>query len=303
MKKNLFTILCLAYTFFLNAQVTSASMSGKVVSPKGETLLGTAVVATHVPTGTKYSVICDENGVFHIENMTTGGPYTVKSSLVGYQEDIQAEVFLSLGNTAKVNFTLIEANTELKTIEVLSKKNNLFDGRRSGTQTNIGREAVENMPTLSRSLQDLTRLTPQGGANSFAGSNFRYNNLTIDGAVANDAFGFVEPSGGASGSVASGTPGNLAKSQPISLDAIQEVQVALSPFEVSQGNFTGGSLNAVTRSGTNNTQGSVYGYGRNGHFTRADKLSDGMKQTPPYSDYTTGFRIGGAIKKNKLFIF
>jgi hypothetical protein len=188
MNKTLFTILFLGYTFFLNGQVTSASMTGKVMATNGETLLGVAIVATHEPTGTKYTVICDENGIFHIENMTTGGPYTITSSLVGYQEGVQKDVFLSLGNAAKVNFTLEEANTELKTVEVLSKKNELFDGRRGGTQTNIAKDAVENMPTLSRSLQDLTRLTPQGGANSFAGSNFRYNNLAIDGAVANDAY-------------------------------------------------------------------------------------------------------------------
>jgi hypothetical protein len=301
---KLFTTILLFFTVsIINAQVTSASMSGKITTVSSETLLGVAIIATHEPTGTKYSVICDDNGVFHIENMTTGGPYTVKSSLIGYLDGVQSAIFLSLGNATKVNFALEATNTELKTVEVLGKKNDLFDGRRSGTQTNIGREAVENMPTLSRSLQDLTRLTPQGGANSFAGSNFRYNNLAIDGAVANDAFGFVEPSGGASGSVASGTPGNLAKSQPISLDAIQEVQVALSPFEVSQGNFTGGSLNAVTRSGTNETHGSVYGYGRNGSLTRANQLSDGTKQTPQYFDYTTGFRVGGAFKKNKLFYF
>ena len=303
MKKLLTTTLFLSVFGFIHAQVTSAAMSGKVVSKKGETLLDAIVIATHEPTGTKYSVQCDENGVFHIENMNTGGPYTVKSTLIGYQEGLQSDIILSLGNTTKVNFTLEEANTQLQAVEITSKKNDLFDGRRSGTQTNIGREAVENMPTLSRSLQDLTRLTPQGGANSFAGSNFRYNNLAIDGAVANDAFGFVEPSGGASGSVASGTPGNLAKSQPISLDAVQEVQVALSPFEVSQGNFTGGSLNVVTRGGTNETHGSVYGYGRNGSLTRPDKLTDGTNRTPQYFDYTTGFRVGGAFKKNKLFYF
>ena len=303
MKKIFATFFYLISAFYAQAQVTSASMSGKVISKKGETLLGTAVVAIHEPTGTKFGAICDENGIFHLENLTTGGPYTVKSSLVGYQEFTESNVFLSLGNTTKVNFTLEEANTELNAVEVTGKKNELFDGRRSGTQTNVGREAIENMPTLSRSLQDLTRLTPQGGANSFAGSNFRYNNLAIDGAVANDAFGFVEPSGGASGSVASGTPGNLAKSQPISLDAIQEVQIALSPFEVSQGNFTGGSLNAVTRSGTNETHGSVYGFGRNGSLTRADAASDGSKTTPQYLDWTSGFRVGGAFKKNKLFYF
>jgi Carboxypeptidase regulatory-like domain len=245
---GLFWFMFIVHT---HAQITSSAMSGKVLNDKKETLLGVSVVATHEPTGTVYRVVCDENGVFHIENMNTGGPYLVKTSMIGFKEGLQNNVFLTLGNTTKLDFILEESTTELNQLEVVSKKNDLFDGSKSGTQTNIGRDKVENLPTLSRSLQDITRLTPQGGTNSFAGSNFRMNNLAIDGANANDAFGFVEPSGGASGSVASGTPGNLAKSQPISLDAIQEVQVSLSPYEVSQGNFTGGSINAVTRSGTN----------------------------------------------------
>jgi Carboxypeptidase regulatory-like domain/TonB dependent receptor len=294
---------CFTFIVHTHAQITSSAMSGKVLNNKKETLLGASVVATHEPTGTVYRVVCDENGVFQIENMNTGGPYLVKTSMVGFKEGLQKNVFLTLGNTTKVDFILEESTTELNQIEVVSKKNDLFDGSKSGTQTNIGRDRVENLPTLSRSLQDITRLTPQGGANSFAGSNFRMNNLAIDGANANDAFGFVEPSGGASGSVASGTPGNLAKSQPISLDAIQEVQVSLSPYEVSQGNFTGGSINAVTRSGTNTLQGSVYGFGRNGSLTRANTTNEGAKEAPQYLDWTSGFRIGGAIKQNKLFYF
>jgi Carboxypeptidase regulatory-like domain/TonB dependent receptor len=297
------SFLLLFSTICMQAQITSASMSGKILNLKHETLLGASVIATHEPTGTVYRVVCDENGVFQIENMNTGGPYLVKTSMVGFKEGVQNNVFLTLGNTSKVDFILEESSTELNKIEVVSKKNDLFDGSKSGTQTNIGTDRIENLPTLSRSLQDITRLTPQGGANSFAGTNFRMNNLAIDGANANDAFSFVEPSGGASGSVASGTPGNLAKSQPISLDAIQEVQVSLSPYEVSQGNFTGGSINAVTRSGTNTLQGSVYGFGRNGSLTRSNSTIEGKKEAPQYLDWTSGFRLGGAIKQNKLFYF
>jgi Carboxypeptidase regulatory-like domain len=283
--------------------VTSSAVAGRILSTKQEPLLGAAVVITHEPTGTVFKTITDDNGNYQLENMIVGGPYSLKISYVGYKDNAKTDVFLSLGKTGKVDIALEEATNELATVEVKSSKNDLFDGRKTGAGTNIGRKQLDNLPTLNRSLQDATRLTPQASGNSFAGANFRYNNLSIDGAVANDAFGFVEPSGGASGSVASGVPGNLARSQPISLDAIEEVQVNVAPFDVSQGNFTGGSLNAVTRRGANKTEGSAYFFGRNGSLTRADVTTDGKKQPPQYNDLQTGVRIGGALQKNKVFYF
>lgn len=301
------SILLAFFTLILGssaaAQVTSSALSGRVLSVKNESLIGAAVTITHEPTGTIFKALTDENGYFQLENMIVGGPYSVKTTYIGYKENARTDVFLSLGKTGKVDVVLEEIASELATIEVKSLKNDPFDSRKTGVGTNIGRKQLDNLPTLNRSLQDATRLTPQASGNSFAGANFRYNNLSIDGAVANDAFGFVEPSGGASGSVASGVPGNLARSQPISLDAIEEVQVNVAPFDVSQGNFTGGSLNAVTRRGANKTEGSLYFFGRNGTLTRADVTSDGKKQTPQYNDLQTGFRFGGALKKNKIFYF
>lgn len=295
MKKILFTFIT---SFLVNcycfAQITSTAIAGKISESGNKSLFGATVLAEHTPTGTKYATATDQNGKYQIFNMKTGGPYRITASFVGFQEQKLDNIYLSLGNTFTFNFELETATNTLQEVAVKGVRGQAID--KTGVATNIGKDMIENAPTLSRSLQDMTRLTPQGGANSFAGSSYRYNNLSIDGAVNNDAFGFVEPSGGAGGSVASGTPGSLAKSQPISLDAIQELQVALSPYTVTLGNFTGASLNAVTRSGTNKTSGSVYTFGRNQAISGLDKASH-------FYDYTAGFRLGGAIVKNKLFYF
>ena len=303
---NRFLLLIVLTLFFANcltAQVTSSALAGRVISTKNDPLIGAAIIITHEPTGTIFRAITDDNGYYQLENMIVGGPYSVKINYVGYKENSKNDLFLSLGKTGKIDAELEDATTELSEIEVKSSKNDAFDTRKTGVGTNIGRKQLDNLPTLNRSLQDATRLTPQASGNSFGGANFRYNNLSIDGAVANDAFSFVEPSGGASGSSASGVPGNLARSQPISLDAIEEVQVNVAPFDVSQGNFTGGSLNAVTRRGANKTAGSLYFFGRDGDLTRANTTSDGKKQTPQYQDLQFGGRLGGALKKNKIFYF
>ena len=276
------------------AQITSTAISGKISESGDKALVGATVVAEHLPTGTKYGTSTDPNGRYQIFNMKAGGPYNVSVSFIGFEAQKTNGVYLSLGNTFTYNFKLESASNTLQEVAVRGARGQTID--KTGVATNIGKDILENAPTLSRSLQDMTRLTPQGGANAFAGSNYRYNNLSIDGAANNDAFGFVEPSGGASGSVASGTPGNLAKSQPISLDAIQELQVALSPYTVTLGNFTGASLNAITRSGTNQMAGSAYVFGRN-------QVISGLDKDSKFQDYTAGFRLGGAITKNKLFYF
>ncbi len=287
---------------FMAAQITSAALTGKIQSTSSEPIVGAIAITVHAPTGTIYRAITDENGVFQVQNMIIGGPYKVSVSYIGYKDVMEEGLFLGLGKTTHIDLFMEASANELATVEVKASKNDLIDSRRTGASTNISRDQLNTLPTLNRSLQDATRLTPQASGNSFGGTNFRYNNLAIDGAVANDAFSFVESSGGASGSSASGVPGNLARSQPISLDAIEEVQVNVAPFDVSQGNFTGGSLNAVTRRGTNKAAHSVYAYGRNGYLTRSDQ-AEGVKKIPKYQDFQMGGRTGGAIKKNKVFYF
>jgi hypothetical protein len=279
------------------AQVTTSSISGKVISDKNEELIGVTVVATNVPTGTKRGTATEMDGRFSIPNLAPGGPYTVTVTYVGYKEQTVNNVFLTLGNTTRLNFTLAAEAQALNEVVITGNT----QATKTGAGTNVGKESIQQLPTISRSIQDFTRLDPRNSNGSFAGSSFRYNNITLDGAVNNDAIGFSPSLGGQGGT--SGLPGSSARANPISLDAIQEIQASVAPFDVKLGNFTGGSINAVTRSGTNDFHGSVYGYGRNQAVTGTSVDGDKSKIGSSYHDYQTGFRLGGPIVKNKLFFF
>ena len=290
-------LVLLAWTTTARAQVTTSAISGKVTSDKGEDLIGVTVVATNVPTGTKRGTGTELDGRFNIPNLAPGGPYSVTVSYVGYKEQTIGGVFLSLGNTTRLNVVLVTETQQLNEVVVVGNT----EATKTGAGTNVGRAAIQQLPTISRSIQDFTRLDPRNSNNSFAGTSFRYNNITLDGAVNNDAIGFSPSLGGTSGT--SGLPGSSARANPISLDAIQEIQAQVAPFDVRLGNFTGGSINAVTRSGTNEFHGSLYGFGRNQGIT--GNSIDGAN-TPigsVYKDYQTGFRLGGPIVKDKLFFF
>ena len=279
------------------AQVTSSALSGRIVSDKGEELIGVTVVATHVPTGTKRGTATEVDGGFNIPNLAPGGPYEVLVSYVGYKAQTIGGVYLTLGNTTRLNLTLAAEAQALNEVVVVGNT----EATKTGAGTTVGRAAIQQLPTISRSITDFTRLDPRNSNNSFAGSSFRYNNITLDGAVNNDAIGFSSSLGGTGGS--SGLPGGSARANPISLDAIQEIQAQVAPFDVKLGNFTGGSVNAVTRSGTNEYSGSVYGYGRNQGVTGRSIDGANSRIGSVYKDYQTGFRLGGPIIKNKLFFF
>ncbi len=271
---------------------TTAAMSGVVRDQSGTALPGATVIAIHTPTNTQYVANTDAEGRFNIQNMRVGGPYTVTTSYIGYQEQRQDGVMLALGQTGRVEFSLSESSRQLGEVEIVGEQNDVFNQDRTGAATNVSREQIENLPTLSRSLQDFTRLTPQASGNSIGGTNNRYNNITIDGAVNNDVFGLS----------GSGTPGGSAGTQPISLDAIQEIQVVIAPYDVKLGNFTGGGINAVTRSGTNKFSGSVYGFGRNENII--GKAVEGPRvKADEFSNYQYGARVGGPILRDKLFFF
>ena len=283
----------------LIAQITSASVSGKVKDAKGEGVPGATVFATYTPTGAKYGVVSSPDGRFTIANMNPGGPYSIVASFIGYKTIQQNDIFLSLGSSNQnIEIVLQEESQTLQEVKVLGTKG----GERIGTGVNIGESTIRMMPTLGRSLQDMTKLTPQfnPASNSFAGTNFRYNNVTIDGTVNNDAVGFSPSQGGQTG--ASGMPGSSTRTNAISLDAIKDIQVYIAPYDVKIGNFTGGSVNAVTRSGTNEVQGSAYFFGRNASIT-GPNVEDKSKISSDYHDYQTGFRVGLPLIKNKLFFF
>ena len=295
MKKSLlFKIAVIIFAFVgfisnVNAQVTTSSLNGSVRDAKGA-LPGASVKATHVPTGTVYSVSTNVDGRFGINNMRPGGPYVIEVNFVGFQKEKITDVYLKLGDPFTVNILLNDDSKSLNEVVVSGKKDATMNSKRTGAATTVSKEQIESMPTLNRSLQDFTRLTPQANGNSFSGSSTRYNSINIDGAMNNDIFGLA----------GSPAPGGLAKTQPISLDAVQEIQVVLAPYDVSYGNFTGGGINAITRSGTNTVEGSAYFFGRNqqlvGKNFQGEKASD-------FHRYQYGARLGAPIVKDKLFLF
>ncbi|PJJ59514.1 TonB-dependent receptor [Hymenobacter chitinivorans] len=303
MKKCLPVLLfVLLLSFSGRAQVTTSALEGLVVGAAGGAIPGATVVITHLPTGTRSGTQSDGGGQFLLNNLKPGGPYQVVVSFVGYTSQTRDELYLSLGKVTRQTFTLVEASTELAGVQVTGDKSDPFTADKNGQAYHLSQQAIRNTPTVNRSLGDLTKLMPQGNKNSFGGSNYRFNNLSIDGMATNDVLGFQEPASGAGGTVAAGTPGALAGTQPISLDAIDEISVVISPFNVTLGNFTGANINAVTKGGTNRLAGSAYSYARNQALT--GKSVDGLR-TPieSYYDVQSGLSLGGPIVKNKLFFF
>jgi hypothetical protein len=299
LKKLLAIVQCFAVLLLsvsAIAQETSSTLNGHITDSKGAFISGATITIKHEPTGFVTSTQTNSKGLFYVSNLKPGGPYTIKISFVGFKEEVYNDVNLGLGNNPEVGVVLKTTATELKEVTVTSAGRKVIAG-----STTIGSRQLSTLPTLGRSLSDFTRLTPQSNNNSFAGSNFRYNNLTIDGAINNDAFGFSNSAGGVSGGGQSGAAGSGTRTNPYSLDVIQEVQVQLSPYDVKIGNFTGGSVNAVTKSGTNDIHGSVYGYGRN--QTLVGKSVDGLKSKigSEFYDYQYGATIGGPIVRNKAF--
>jgi hypothetical protein len=296
MKKNLlFKIMVVILVFVgsslsLSAQVTTSTLNGAVKDSKG-VLPGASVKAIHVSTGTVYTSSTNTDGRFNIANMRVGGTYKITVSFVGYQSQEFDNVILKLGEPYVLNVTLSDQGLTLDQVQVTGVKNTIFNSKKNGASTSISKEQLESLPTLNRSLSDFYRLTPQSNGSSFGGANQRYNSITIDGAVNNDVF---------AASSSAITPGSGANTQPISLDAIQEIQVVLAPYDITYGNFTGAGVNAVTRSGTNKVEGSAYFFGRN--QSTVGKQPNGLKSAD-FTDYQYGIRLGGPIVKDKLFFF
>ena len=297
--KLILTGLILAITGVANAQLTSALISGRIVDQKGVVLPGVTVSAVNTSTGTRYGAQTNADGRYSIQNVSPGGPYTIAATFIGYKKDERTDITISLG-TATFNFKLVDATTELKTVNITGAPT------KNGAGTNVNQATLRRMPSINRSLQDVTRITPQSANNSFQGTNFRYNNVTLDGAINNDAIGFSPSLGGQTNQ--SGQVGSSTRTSPVSLDAIQDIQVFVAPYDIKIGNVLGGSINAVTRSGTNKVTGSVFAYGRNASLVgpnNAPVLSggDGAKEPDDFHDYQAGFRLGFPIVKDKLFFF
>ncbi len=280
------------------SQLTTSGLKGRVVDEKNEALPGASVVAIHTPSGTQYGVLTNVDGRFSINNMRVGGPYKITISFVGYNAQVYDNVVLSLGNVSDINLALTPSVTNLNEVIVSAGKNDLINSERTGAAINVSNEVVATVPTISRGLRDFTKISPlaniSGYGTSFAGANNRYNQFAIDGLVNNDVFGLTS----------SGTNGGQTGVEPISLDAIEEFQINIAPYDVRQGGFTGGGINAITKSGTNKYTGSLYFYGNNEKFVgKNEPVGDTVRAYPDYKDYQAGFTVGGPIIKNKLFFF
>ncbi|MGV3705181.1 MAG: TonB-dependent receptor [Arcticibacter sp.] len=294
MKKFLlFTLVALLGFASVRAQVTTSSLTGTVRDAKGEPLIGATVKAIHTPTGTVYGASTNTEGRVNMGNMRVGGPYTIAVSYIGFDSEKIQNVYLKLGEPYVLHSILGTTGRELQEVVVTGSQDQILNSRRTGAATNISKKQLETLPTVNRSLQDFTRMTPQmTSSNSFSGTSGKYNNITIDGAVNNDVFGLSSAGSG---------PGSGAGTQPISLDAIQEVQVVLAPYDITYGNFTGGGINAITRSGTNEFQGSAYTFLKSQDFVGKNVLTD--EKYPSFSDNQYGLRLGGPLIKDKLFFF
>ena len=295
MRKLKFTFILLSLflgSVTLMAQVTTSSLSGKITDSNGNSLGGATIVAVHVPSGTQYATFCDNSGIYRIQNMRVGGPYKVDVSFVGYSANTYTDIYLKLGENYVQNGQLTETTTSLQEVVVTAGlKNSILSSERAGTQTNVSGRELASMPTINRSIADFTKYTPQAQGNSFGGRDGRFNTITIDGAAFNNNFGL------------SSNPLPGGESQPIALDAIEEISVSMAPYDVRMSQFTGASINAVTRSGDNQFKGSVYTYIRPKSFTGNTIDGAEVPNANTRSSLNIGGRIGGPIIKNKLFYF
>ena len=223
-------------------------------------LRGANIVAIHTPTGTKNGTVSNEDGRFNLLNLRVGGPYELTISYIGFKTQTESDVYLSLGKTFNIDSQLVSESQALQEVTVTSDRGGTFGSDRTGQETSIGNRELTRLPTISRSASDFTRLDPSASSgasgSSFGGRNDQYNNFSLDGAIFNNPFGLD-----------AATPGGQTSSQPISLDAIDQIQVTTAPYDVTQSGFTGASVNAVTKSGTNEFYGTVYGFFRNDDLT------------------------------------
>ena len=271
------------------AQITTSSLAGKVTAD-GEDVIGATVEAVHQPSGTRYNAVTNAKGMYTINGMRVGGPYQVSISYIGYETKKVTGITLQLGETYNLSTAMNEDAKVLGDVVVIGKGSK-FANEKTGAATNISNAQITNMPSISRSITDYTRLSPYGGNGmTFAGQDGRTANFTVDGASFNNNFG-----------LSSNLPGG---GNPISIEAIEEMQVVISPFDVRQTGFIGGGVNAITKSGTNTFQGSAYIYHQNenmrGDAIEGEQIS-GAREKDRKTTY--GFTLGGPIVKDKLFLF
>ena len=292
--KNAFRSFLLVVTMLMAgtvaySQVTTASLGGRIVDTKGETIIGAAVVATHTPSGTTYGAVTNGEGLYAIQGMRTGGPYTVEVSCLGYQSVKFTDITLALGENYILDGYLNDDIESLSEAIVVATPASRFAATKTGASTNVSNEEMMNLPNSGRSISALTKLSPYASGMSFAGSDGRSTNFTVDGANFNNNFG-----------LSSNLPGG---GTPISLDAIEEIQLVVAPYDVRQSNFVGGGINAITKSGTNTLKGTAYTYYYDQRLRGNKLMGEDLGDRKAESNKIYGFTLGGPIIKNKLFFF
>lgn len=289
MKKLLLLVFSTVAFCVAQAQVTTSSIHGKVVDDNRKPVVGATVIAVHTPTGTEYAVATSRDGMFNLGGMRVGGPYDIIVSFVGCNDEKYSNVYLTIGEDAQFNTTLHESSTDIGEVVVMGTANPVFNSNRTGAQEIISRDMMDKLPTVNRSLTDYTRLTPMSSGSNFAGTSYRFNNVTVDGASFNNSFG-LSASLGASGI------------EPISLESIEQVQVMIAPFDVRNGGFTGGGINSVTKSGSNEWEASAYFYKKSPSMT-GYRVKDYIGTVKEFTSNQYGLSLSGPIIKNKLFFF
>lgn len=293
---RLFRAMCwclLLPTVALAQGVTTAGMNGLVTNEKGEPLPGANVIAVHEPSGTQYGAAVRTSGLFDLPNTRVGGPYTVTVSFIGYKSQKKENVYLSLGQTVRIDFQLIEEAIQVGEVIVTAEQDEVLNSGRTGAATYLKPEQVAQLPSIKRSTRDLTRLDPRSDGNfSFGGRNWLYNNISLDGSYFNNPFGLDDPA-----------PGGQTNAEPVPYDAIEQVQVSVVPFDVRQGGSTGANINSVTKSGTNELHGSLYSFTRNEDLIGNTVGGRKVVARPDLSFNQSGFTVSGAIIPNKLFFF
>jgi len=273
--------------------VTTASMNGIVKDINGEPLPSANVIAIHEPTGLKYGANTTTEGRFSLPNLKIGGPYTVTVSYVGYRKEQQGNIYLTLGQNFRLEFTLQVETVNMQEITVNAEKDNVLNSSRNGAATYVSPLQVAGLPSIKRSTRDITRLDPRSDGNySFGGKNWLYNNISLDGSYFNNSFGLDDPA-----------PGGQTNAEPVPFDAVEAVQVSIAPFDVREGGFTGAGINTVTKSGTNKYSASLYSFIRNENFVGNSVSGNKVVANPSLSYNQSGFTGSGPIIENKLFVF
>lgn len=290
----LLSIFFLGFIYNTSAQLTTATLGGYVKDAKGEPLSSATVTVEFPDAGIKQLVVSKADGRFTVPNLRVGGPYRITVEHVSYKKVTTENVVLELGLNNTIEVVMEQKEQTLDNVAVVAR-GRVFDNKRTGPATNISSRQLRILPSISRSADDFLRLTPSASSTyngmSFAGRNGQYNNFSLDGAVFNNPFGLDAP-----------TPGGQTNSQPISLDAIEQIQVNIAPYDVTQAGFTGAGVNTVTKSGSNKFSGTAYAFYRNESMT-GKKVSGSKQVVPDLSQFQGGFAFGGALKKDKLFYF